>query len=57
MLSRGLHSQPTIRHVDDVTTITFSVGKIAGEDNFVARELLGLTEGLGKRHLSLNFGT
>jgi anti-anti-sigma factor len=40
--------------VDGVTTITFSDGKIDGEDNFIARELLGLTEGLGHRNLSLN---
>ena len=54
MTSQHLRSQPTMEHVDDVTTITFSFGKIVGEENFIARELLGLTEGLGQRHLSLN---
>ena len=54
MYSQRFRSQPTIKHVDDVTTITFSVGKIKGEDNFIARELLGLTEGVGQRHLSLD---
>jgi anti-anti-sigma factor len=54
MISQRLRSQPRMEHVDDVTTITFSFGKIAGEENFIARELRGLTEGLGQRHLSLN---
>ena len=43
-----------MENVDDVTTITFSVGKIAGEGNFIARELLGLAEVLGQRCLALN---
>jgi anti-anti-sigma factor len=54
MILQRLRSQPTMEHVDDVTTITFSGGKIAGEDNFIARELLGLTKELGQRHLALN---
>jgi anti-anti-sigma factor len=51
MISQRLRSQPTMEHVDDVTTITFSVGKIPGEENFIARELVGLTDGLGQGHL------
>ena len=54
MISNRFLSQPTMEHVEGVTTITFSAGKSAGEENFVARELLHLTEGLGQRHLSLN---
>jgi anti-anti-sigma factor len=54
MISQRRRSQPAMEQVDDVTTITFSGGKIDGEVNFIARELLGLTEGLGQRHLSLN---
>jgi anti-anti-sigma factor len=54
MISQRLRSQPAMEHVDNVTTITFSAGKIDGEPNFIARELLGLTEGLGQRNLFLN---
>jgi anti-anti-sigma factor len=54
MILQRLRSQPAMEHVKDVTTITFSAGKIDGEDNFIARELLGLTEDLGRRNLSLN---
>jgi anti-anti-sigma factor len=54
MISQRRRSQPAMEHVADMTTITFSGGKIDGEPNFIARELLGLTEGLGQRNLSLN---
>jgi anti-anti-sigma factor len=45
-----------MEHVfDDVDMITFSDGKIGGEDNFIARELDGITAGLSHRHLFLDF--
>src|SRR5690349_11516169 len=54
MISQSLCWQPKVEHVDDVTTITFTPGKVDGEPNFIARELFGLTEGLGQRRLSLD---
>jgi len=54
MIVQRLRPRPTVEHVGAVTTVTFSVGKVVGEDNFIARELLGITEGLGRRHLYLN---
>jgi anti-anti-sigma factor len=56
MTSQQLRSHATMEHVfEDVDIITFSDGKIAGEENFVARELIGLTKGLSHRHLFLDF--
>jgi len=56
MTSQQLRSQPTMEHVfDDVDIITFTDGRIGGEENFIARELDGLTLGLSNRHLFLDF--
>lgn len=56
MTSQLLHSQPKMEHVfDDVDIITFTDGRMAGEENFIARELDGLTVGLSHRHLFLDF--
>jgi anti-anti-sigma factor len=56
MASQQLRSQPTMEHVfDDVDIITFTDGRIDREENFIARELVGLTEGLSHRHLFLDF--
>jgi anti-anti-sigma factor len=56
MTSQHLRSQPTMEHVfDDVDIITFTDGRIGGEENFIARELDGLTVGLSHRHLFLDF--
>ena len=55
MISQQLRSQPTMEHVDDMDIITFTDGKIDGEENFIARELDGLTAGLSHRHLFLDF--
>jgi len=46
MTSQQLRSQPKMEHVfDDVDIITFTDGRIGGEENFIARELDGLTLG------------
>lgn len=56
MTSQQLGSLPRMEHVlDDVDIITFSTGKIGGEENFVARELIGLTKELSNRHVFLDF--
>jgi anti-sigma B factor antagonist len=55
MTSQQLRSQPKMEHVDDADMITFTDGKIGGEENFIARELDGLTLGLNHRHLFLDF--
>src|SRR5579864_5170586 len=56
MTSQQLRSQPTMEHVfDDLDIITFTDRKIGEEENFIARELCGLTEGLSNRHLFLDF--
>lgn len=56
MTSQQLRSQPKTEHVfDDVDIITFTDGKVGGEENFIARELAGLTVGLSHRHLFLDF--
>jgi anti-anti-sigma factor len=54
MISQSLCAQPQVECVDDETTITFTAGKLDGEENFIVRELKGLTEGLGKRLLFLD---
>jgi anti-anti-sigma factor len=47
--------QARVEHREDVAIITFTDGKIAGEENFIARELVGRTERLRQRHLFLDF--
>jgi anti-anti-sigma factor len=54
MISQSLCAQPQVECVDDETTITFTAGRIDGEENFIVRELKGLTEGLGRGSLFLD---
>ena len=49
-------SQPTVEHEGDRTTITLTEGKVRDPENTIAGELAGLTDGLGARHLVLDFG-
>jgi anti-sigma B factor antagonist len=49
-------SQPAVEHEGDRTTITLTEGKVRDPEDTIARELAGLTDGLGERHLVLDFG-
>jgi anti-anti-sigma factor len=46
--------QPKVEHDGNVTTITFTNGKVRREGNTIAAELDGLTEDLDGRHLILD---
>jgi anti-anti-sigma factor len=58
MIPQGLCAQPQVECVAecvaDQTTITFTAGRIDGEENFIIRELQGLTDGLGRCLLFLD---
>jgi anti-anti-sigma factor len=56
MTSQQLRSHPTMEHAfEGVDIIAFTAGKMGDEENFIARELAGLTVGLSHRHLFLDF--
>jgi anti-sigma B factor antagonist len=48
-------SQPRVEHHGDRTTITLTEGKVRDPEDTIAREFGGLTDGLGARHLVLDF--
>src|SRR5262249_40118917 len=51
----SVRSQPTVRHVDDMTILTFTGDRIHDEGNMIAKELVGLPEDINQRPLLLDF--
>ncbi len=47
---------PKVERAGNVTIITFSPGTVRDVENVIARELAGLTDGLGDHHLLLDLG-
>jgi anti-anti-sigma factor len=56
MSSQQQRPRPKVENVDGTTVITLTDGRWRGEENYLARELAGLTDGLGPRHLVLELG-
>src|SRR5439155_5947894 len=50
-----IHTLPKVEQGADVTIITFTADPVRDVENVLARELGGLTTGLGGRHLLLDF--
>jgi len=54
-MSSSNHVSPKVEQGGNVKVITFTAGSVRDVDNVLARELEGLTEGLGDCHLLLDF--
>jgi anti-anti-sigma factor len=55
MTTPTVHALPKVEQGGNVTIITFTADAIRNVENVLARELGGLTTGLGDRHLLLDF--
>jgi anti-anti-sigma factor len=56
MTSKQLGLKPQVEHIGEKTILTFTDGKIWGEENFIARELrVSLPQPSGQCHLFLDF--
>ncbi len=55
MNSQISRTQPKVERSGNITIITFIPNAIRDVENVIARELEGLTSGVGERHLLLDF--
>jgi anti-sigma B factor antagonist len=55
MCPRRLPTLPKVERSDNITIFTFIPNAMRNVENVIARELGGLTEGAGARHLLLDF--